>query len=476
MNREKQLAKNTVIIAIGKICTQFVSFFLLPLYTALLSTEEYGIVDLLNTYISLLLPLVFFQIDQASFRFLIDTRKHQEEQNNLISTIILTILVQAIVYLIIFTLISPFINNKYKFFLATNVVASCFSNIMLQISRGVGDNLTYSLGSLVAGVGTIVLNVVFIVCFKFGAYGMLLATFIANIICMFFVLLKKKIYTSIKVRYFSKEELKKIWKYSVPLIPNQLSWWIVNASDRIIVSHVLGIASNGIYSASNKFSSICITFFNIFNMTWAESASIYIKDKDSSEYFSKIINTAIKLFTSLCLGIVSVMPFVFKYLITGKSYETAYYQIPILMLSTIFSIIVSLLGSVYVALKKTNEIAKTSIYAAIINISIDLVLIKYIGLYAASISTLISYLAMSIYRFIDIQKYIKIKLERWFVLLSVVLSIFILSSYYYRNILMSIFVLGITAIIALAINKDILISMAKLVLLKFGNFSHKFPQ
>lgn len=467
MNREKQLAKNTAIIAIGKICTQFVSFFLLPLYTSLLSTEEYGTVDLLNTYISLLLPLVFFQIDQASFRFLIDSRKDKEEQNKIISTIIFTIFVQTIVYLIIFTLISPFIKNKYNFFLATNVVASCFSNIMLQISRGVGDNLTYSLGSLVAGVGTIVLNVLFIACFKFGAYGMLSATFIANIICMFFVLFKKKIYTSIKIRYFSKEELKKIWKYSIPLIPNQLSWWIVNASDRTIVSHVLGIASNGVYSASNKFSSICITFFNIFNITWAESASIYIREKDSSKYFSKIINIAIKLFTSLCLGIIAVMPFVFKYLITGESYETAYYHIPILMLSTIFSIIVSLLGSVYVALKKTNEIAKTSIYAAIINISVNLVLIKHIGLYAASISTLISYLAMSIYRFIDVQKYIKIKLEIWFILLSFVLSIFILSSYYYRNILISICVLVITVIIALAINKDLLISMVNLVLLKF---------
>ena len=55
MNREKTLLKNTAIITIGKICTQAITFFLLPLYTSILSTEEYGTVDLLNTYISIII-------------------------------------------------------------------------------------------------------------------------------------------------------------------------------------------------------------------------------------------------------------------------------------------------------------------------------------------------------------------------------------------------------------------------------------
>ena len=62
MSREGKLIKNTAIIMVGKICTQMISFFLLPIYTAILSTEEYGIVDLLNTLISLLLPLITLQI------------------------------------------------------------------------------------------------------------------------------------------------------------------------------------------------------------------------------------------------------------------------------------------------------------------------------------------------------------------------------------------------------------------------------
>ena len=74
MSRGKELIKNTAIVAVGKVCTKFLSFFLLPFYTAVLSTEEYGIVDLFNTYVSLLLPIIVFQIEDALFRFLVDVR------------------------------------------------------------------------------------------------------------------------------------------------------------------------------------------------------------------------------------------------------------------------------------------------------------------------------------------------------------------------------------------------------------------
>ena len=102
MNREKQLVKNTVIITIGKICTQMISFFLLPLYTSILTTEEYGVVDLLNTLVSLFIPIVTFQIEQAVFRYLIDARNDEEKTSKVISTTVFTVILQCILYLGIF--------------------------------------------------------------------------------------------------------------------------------------------------------------------------------------------------------------------------------------------------------------------------------------------------------------------------------------------------------------------------------------
>lgn len=462
-SREKQLIKNTGILALGKICTQFVSFFLLPLYTAYLSTKEYGVVDLLNNYVSLLIPIFFFQMDQALFRYLIDARKNDKKKSEIVTTALTTVSIQAIIFIIIYLVASIFIHNEYKYFLLTNVLAAMYSSMLLQICRGLGDNTSYSLGSLVSGISTIVLNVIFITIFHMGAYGMLIATLIANILCIMFLFFRKKIYKLLIKKNYKKSTRKELWKYSIPLIPNQLSWWIVNVSDRTIITHFIDVGANGIYSAANKFSTICITFFNFFNMTWSESASMHIKDGDSDVFFSKILNISLKLFSSLCFVIIALMPFCFKYLITGAGYVSAYYQIPILMLATIFTITVSLLGSIYVALKKSNEIAKTSILAAIINILINIVFINKIGLFAASISTVVAYLSMSIYRYIDVQKYVKVKVELKSILYILLLSILVITTYYIRNNILCLISLVITIIFSIYFNKDIIKSLLKMV-------------
>lgn len=460
-SKSSTLIKNTIIVAIGKICTQFVSFILLPFYTTYLTTKEFGIVDLLNTYISLLIPLIFLQVDQAVFRFLIDARNKNEEEIELISTSVIFAIIESFMYLIIYIFISRFINNDYKIFLGINVVAAMFSNLILQISRGMGDNKSYSVGCIVSGIGTIILNVILIYFYQMGAYGVLWASLIANILCTIIIILKKRLYKFITLKKFNRNILKKLLKYSVPLVPNMLSWWIINVSDRTIISAMIDVAANGVYSAANKFSTICVSLFNIFSMTWSESASLYINDDDRDNFFNGIINDAITLFSSICICAIAVLPFVFKIFITGESYQAAYDQIAILLIATIFNIIVSLFGSIYVALKKTKEIAKTSIYAAVINIVINLLLIKKIGLFAASLSTLISYAAMSCYRYWDIKKYLNIKLD--FKRILIIISILIINTIsYYANIRsISCIVLLFTCTVSIFLNKNILISLSK---------------
>ena len=194
MNREKNLAKNTIIITIGKVCTQLITFFLLPLYTGILSTEEYGIVDLLNTLVSLLLPIVTFQVEQAVFRELIEVRGKKDKESRIISSAVITVIFQCIVYLIIFALISPFINNNYKFFLATNVVANIFLSLLLQIARGFGNNKKYAFASFISALSTIVFNVLFLVVIKLGANGMLLGTMLGQIVATIYLFVSLKLY------------------------------------------------------------------------------------------------------------------------------------------------------------------------------------------------------------------------------------------------------------------------------------------
>lgn len=451
MSKGKDLAKNTAIVSIGKICTQLITFFLLPVYTAVLSNEEYGVVDLLNTLTSLLLPIVTLQIEQGIFRYLIDCRENNEKQIKLITTIIRFMIIQSIACIVIFLCVSPFIHNEYKYFLMANLLMGIFSSLLLQICRGLGDNATYAIGSFITGAFTVVLNVIFIVAFRWGAYGMLGATAISNFICAVYIFFKRKIYKYIKTKQFDKKILKEIIKYSVPLIPNMISWWIVSASDRTIISAVIGIAQNGIYSAANKFSGVFTTLYSVFNLTWTESASININSEDRDEFFSKILDFVIRFFGCLCLGTIAVMPFVFNILINEKFAE-AYYQIPILILGSVFNILVSFVGSIYVAKKLTKEIAKTSIISAVINIFVNIALIKSIGLYAASISTVIAYALMFIYRWIDVKKYVKFNVNKILMFALTIMYGVTIFTYYLKNSMISVIVLVIVVVFAIITN------------------------
>lgn len=455
MSREKSLLKNTMIITIGKICTQLITFLLLPLYTSVLSTEEYGIVDLLNTLISLMLPIITFQIEQAVFRKLIDNRNNEKEIRKVISTTIFTIIFQIIIYSIVFILLSSLVNNKYKYFLLTNVMACIFSNIMLQISRGLGDNKCYAIGSFLTALSTIILNIILVVALQLGVYGMLTASLCGNVISAIYILIVKKIYKYLSISLWNFDLLKTLWRYSIPLIPNAISWWIFNSSDRIIVSAILGIGQNGILSAAYKFPGVYITLYNILNMTLTESASLHINDSDVSEFLSNIINTIFKFFAAIGLGIIVCMPFVFSIMINEKFYD-AYYQIPILMISTICNIAVSIISVIYIAKKDTKAVAKTSAIAALINLTVNLLLIKFIGLYAASISTLVSYLVMAIYRYKDVQKYVKINLDRNYLIILAILIPIILISYYVNMFCLNLIMLAFIIIFAIISNKELI--------------------
>ncbi len=454
MNREKNLAKNTIIITIGKICTQLITFFLLPLYTGILSTEEYGAVDLLNTLVSLLLPIVTFQVEQAVFRELIEVRGKKNKESRIISSAVITVIFQCMVYLIIFALISPFINNHYKFFLATNVVANIFLSLLLQISRGFGDNKKYAFASFISALSTIVFNVLFLVVIKLGANGMLLGTMLGQIVATIYLFISLKLYKYLKVKDYKKEVIKSLWKYSLPLIPNAISWWVFNASDRVIASAFLGVDQNGILAASLKFSAVYITFYNIFNMSWTESISIAIKDDDVNDYFNRMFNIVLRLFTAMAVGMIACMPFVFPIMINEK-FSAGYGLIPISIIGSLFNVVVGLISVIYVAEKNTKAIASTSIVSAVINIIVHLVLIKFIGLYAAVISTFVAYFVMSIYRMIDInKKYFKVNSDIKFVVQSAVALIFVFVSYYINNIYLNVFVVLFAVLFAIYINKD----------------------
>lgn len=470
MNKNKELVKNTIIIFIGKFCTQFITLLLLPLYTHFLSTEDYGYIDLIQTYLTFFIPLILLKIDAGIFRFLIDARKSEEEKNKIITNGIFIMFVELIISTILFAVAVKIFSIKYSILIVMNLISLSVLTFLLQIVRGIGKNKQYSFSSIIAAIVTIVLNLIFLVGFHKNGKYVLIASLISNIICTIYLLIVNKILKNVKIKYIDKKLIKDLLKYSIPMIPNELSWWIVHVSDRTIISYALGVVANGIYSVSCKFSNILSSIFNIFNLSWQESAALHINDTDKDEFFSNVINKVFNLFICFCIGILACLPFVFELLIKD-SYREAYKYVPILLLANIFSVLIGLIGSIYVAKKMTKEVAKTTMIAAIINLTIDIALIKVIGIYAAAISTLVSYMLLAIYRYIDVQKYVKVKIPIKNIVVNSIIFILVVVLYLYNNIALNVINLLLCILYAIIVNKELLIEFKKVIGKKVKNIN-----
>lgn len=467
MSRQKDLAKNTAILTIGKVCTQCISFFLLPLYTAILSAEDYGTFDLFVTYATLLLPLINWQLDQGLFRFMLDYRGNKDEQKKLFSTLLLSSTVQNIIYVVLFICIEPFLKIENAYFLLLYVVLQVYNALFLQFVRGLGYSIKYTIASFISASATTVLNVIALVFLRMGLQGLFVSTLTAQLLTLVYLVISSRSWEYFSLKNARIGTFKRVGTYSIPLIPNNLAWWVVNASDRTIISHFLGTAANGIYSVANKFPNVFINFYNILNLSWTETVSLHYNDEDRDEFLTDTMTSLVKLFVAACLGIVACMPFVFSIMVNAK-YSAAYNQILILMYAMLFRVLVGLYSCVYVAQKNAKKIAYTSISAAIINITVDLILINKIQVFAASLSTLVAFLSMFIVRYIDVNKTVHMRIKKPIAIGSILLSIMLIGTYYCNNKVIQFVALCITALYAALTNVDMLKSGVNLVKSRLG--------
>ena len=451
MRAKKELAKNTIILFVGKIFTQFLSFFMLPLYTNFLPTDAYGTVDLILTYVSLLAPVVTIQQEMAVFRFLIDARDNTKKQADIIITALKSTLLRLSIFALPCLLTPLFVSWDYLYLTLLCGVSVALAQLALQIARGLGNNIQFTIASAITGVVNILSNLLLICVWHFGAESILISTAISNLVCLLYLFFALKIFKYFKVGVPNKKTRNEMVKYSWPLVPNGISWWLINASDRTIVSIFLGVAMNGIYAVVNKFPSIVSSFLNVFILSWTESASVHINDKDKDEFFSSVARTTLQIFSGVVVALIAVIPLIFD-IVVGQEYREAYNYIPIGIIAVLFSCMVAVYSAIYVAKKMTKKVMNTSLVAAAINIVLDLVLINFVGLYAAVISTAVAYFVMMVYRHYDIKKYVHIKYKMSDVLIAMLGLAVILPIYYSGNFVL--YIVGVVFAVSYAILRN----------------------
>ena len=213
-SKNKELLKNTFIIFIGKFCTQFISFLLVPLYTKYLITSDY-------VYVDLILPILILRSDSSIFRYLIDERDNKKERAKTVTSLFVLIIIQIFALVLLSTITNMIFKIQYIVSIILSTIMYAFSSMALQYIRGIGDNIGYSIASIISGITTLIINIVLIVLLKVGGVSILISTIIANIFCVLYIAFRTKVYREIRRESFSEKKLVKMLKYSIPMIPDR---------------------------------------------------------------------------------------------------------------------------------------------------------------------------------------------------------------------------------------------------------------
>jgi len=439
---KKELIKNTSILAFGTACTYLVNFLLLPLYTDLLVPEDMGTIDLILTYISYLAPLFSLQIENGLFRYVIEYKDHETKIKRTVSSAIYIDAVQCIIVAAVFISIALIFHANHMVVMTVSIVISIFNNLLFQLARGIERNQIYALGSFIAAISMTVLDILFIAFFGMGIDGKFLSMILSKIICLTFLFCAIKLWNYFSWDGFDKGIVRDMLKYSVPMIPNNILWWVFSVSDRTVITFMIGSGLNGIYSVSNKFSNVYLRVYNVFDLAWLESVSRNINAGKDNPFFKNTINNFFRLYVGVGAFIVACMPVVFKIMVRNEMYSEAYWQIPLLMVAAILQMVSGLYSVFYLALKKTRSLLMSSFISAIANIAINLLLIKHIGLYAASVSTVVSFVIFAVCRYRGANQMMNktIGMAKSIVIQTVFYMCVALMAFYLRNMYISIVV------------------------------------
>ncbi|MGR9522913.1 oligosaccharide flippase family protein [Priestia megaterium] len=452
MNRYKKLVGNSIIFAIGNLGSKLITFFLVPLYTYYLSTKQYGTVDLIVTTLSMLVPIFTMSIYDAVLRFAMD--KAYDKKVVISNALMLTVLgfLLAILIYPIFNKLVPF-NNLLGYFYVLLFTQSINSSF-LQFIRAIGKVKLFAFYGILNAFMILTLNIVFLVKLDLGIHGYLLSMIIADTISAFLIIFLGRVYRYISIKKLNIKLIKEMLLYSTPLIPNALMWWIMGVSDRYIISYFLGLSANGLYAIANKIPSLLNIVNSIFFQAWQLSAIEEVNSKDKSKFYSNVFN----IFSTTMLVCTSIYLVSIKF-IMGAFVSEGYYEswkyVPFLLLGVVFSSFAGFLGTNYIALKNTAGVFRTSIIGAIINATLNVLLIPLMGINGASISTMLSFAIIWILRIIETRHFVQIKLNlKHFILTLFVLLVQIYTLY--KNISYEYIIQIILFIIIIIINlKDI---------------------
>lgn len=461
MNSYKKLFNNVLIFSIGVLGSKVISFLLVPLYTHYLPQGEFGTADLVMTTVSMLLPLVTGSMHEAVIRFVMNKSYSKSE---VLTNALAISGIGYLIFLIFFPILKylKVLGNSLEV-LYIFLFLQGLHQVFAQYTRGIGESKKFALNGIINTFFNAALNIVFLTQFGWGLNGYFLAYILGHIISTIYLMLSVRPLRDLRINQLSKEIMSVFLRYSVPLIPNSLMWWLINSSSRYFINFFIGIGANGIFAVASRIPALINIVSQVFSQAWQLSAFEEYGKSDDRKFYSNVFDFYFSLMLVATAGIIWVVKPVFS-VAFAESYFTAWMPVPFLVLGTAFSAASAFIGIAYTASHKTSGVFRTSIYGGVISFILNLIFIPTMGIIGAGVSSAFSFFAMFIIRYFDTKEILSIRIK-WRKLSITLLIIALQTLILFIGITMSteIAINTLLFVILLVVNRNIFTFTKKLI-------------
>ncbi len=408
MGNYKRLLSNTAILGAGTFLSKVLVLLLMPFYTSILSTSEFGTADLIAQTANLLIPLAAVGICDGIFRFTLDS---ETDQKRILSTGVTILAIGSLALCGVIQTLRLFdIFNGYVLVIALYVIAANFHSAFAGYIRAQGRTALFATQGIVNTVLTIALNILFLVVFDLGSLGYVLSVVVADSVMAISLFFIARLYRDIFPCKVDRETAGKMLRFSIPYIPTTMMWLITSVSDRYVVTAFCGESENGLYAAAYKLPTLLSLVSGVFVEAWHFSTVKDASEEEKSSFFGTVyVNFMSVMFMGASVLIAGSR--IFTRILLSDSYYTSWTFVPVLVVATVFSTLVSFLGSVYFLKKKSTQSMLTAMSGALINVILNFVLIPRHGAMGAAVATMISYVAVYVIRGYDTANYLRFSLH-----------------------------------------------------------------
>ena len=395
--------------AVGTFGSKVIYFLLVPFYSFFLSKSDLGFYDIILASLTILTPIITIQVSDAVYRELHDPTKQSLKSAKAFSSGLSVIFFGLLIFVFIAFIFNNLFANKIFYELVLIQSSFTFYIFFQQSLRGLSLNKEYALMGTMNAFLLILFSIILIYFSTIELRNIILAIACAQFISIIFAIYKINFFKLFEIKNISKAKVYELINYSFPLLPNTLSWWLIDLGSRYIILLFIGIEENGLYAVAARYAGIIALVNSIFILSWQDYV-INSKSKISlnTNYFSSYLN----FFIAFQIGLVILLTSFSNELIyftTPADFHNAAKYLPILLISSAFASFCGFYGAFYLKEKSTKKIFTTTLIGSIINIAFCIALINYLGLYAVAVASFVGFLITFLLRSRDFELKVDVK-------------------------------------------------------------------